>query len=182
NFYICVLQKLAYMFSKTAHFGIAAGVLNILFFLLQYRQNIHVEANNIYVLIMFFITLGLMILAIVNESKKTEVFSVRTGLKTGIGVILLGGIIFWIYQMIHAHYIETDLIDKLADAMVVDLKLNEDLKPEQVAGKRADFIARFNFNLFASAVVKSLFTGFFVSLITSLVIKSGILKNYNSAA
>lgn len=170
------------MFSKTAHFGIAAGILNILFFLLQYRQNIHVEANNIYVLIMFFVTLVLMILAIYNESKKTEVFSIRTGLKTGIGVILLGGIMFWIYQMIHVHYIETDLIEKLADAMVVDLRLDEEFTAEQIKGKRADFIARFNFNLFSSAVVKSLFTGFFVSLIASLVIKSGILKNPNNAA
>jgi len=170
------------MFTKTAHFGIAAGILNILFFLLQYRQNIHVEANNMYVLIMFFITLALMIIAIVNESKKTEVFSIRTGLQTGIGVILLGGIIFWAYQMIHAHYIETDLIDKLSVAMVEDLKLNEDFTPEEVTQKIADYKSRFNFNLFVSAVVKSLFTGFFVSLITSLVIKSGILKTPNSTA
>ena len=170
------------MFSKTLHFGIAAGILNILFFLLQYRENVHVEANNIYVLIMFFATIVLMVLAIVNESKKTEVFSIRTGLKTGIGVILLGGIIFWVYQMIHAHYIETDLIDKLADAMVEDLKLNDEFKPEEVTNKIAEYKSRFNFNLFASAVLKSLFTGFFVSLVTSLVIKSGILKNPKNAA
>lgn len=170
------------MFSKTVHFGITAGLLNILFFLLQYRQNIHVEANNIYVLIMFFVTLVLMILAIVNESKKTEIFSIRVGLKTGIGVILLGGIMFWVYQMIHAHFIETDLIDKLATAMVDDLKLTEQFSPEEVTTKIAEYKSRFNFNLFASAVVKSLFTGFFVSLITSLVIKSGILKTPNNAA
>ncbi len=165
------------MFSKTSHFGIAAGLLSIFFFLLQYQQNIHVEANNIYVVIMFIITIVLMVLAIVNVSKKSEEFSIRTGLKTGIGVILLGGIIFWVYQMIHAYFIETDLIDKLALAMVEDLKLNEQFTPEEVTVKIAEYKSRFKFNLFASAVLKSLFTGFFVSLITSLVIKSRIFTN-----
>ncbi|WP_046759055.1 DUF4199 domain-containing protein [Kordia jejudonensis] len=160
------------MFSKTSHFGIAAGLLNIFFFLLQYNQNIHIEANNIYVVIMFIVTIVLMILAIVNVSKKSEEFSIREGLKTGIGVILLGGIIFWVYQMIHAYFIETDLIDKLALAMVDDLKLNEQFSPEQVTQKITEYKSRFKFNLFSSAVLKSLFTGFFVSLITSLVIKA----------
>lgn len=165
------------MFSKTSHFGIALGLLNIFFFLLQYQQNIHIKANNIYVVIMFVTTLVFMTLAIINVSKKEEEFSIRKGLQTGIGVILFGGIMFWLYQMIHAYFIETDLIDKLALAMVDDLKLNEQFSKEEVIVKIAEYKSRFKFNLFASAVLKSLFTGFFVSLIVSLVIKSKIFTN-----
>lgn len=169
------------MFSKTSHFAITAGILNIVFFLLQYRENIHIKANNIYVVFMFVATVVLMVLAIVNVSKKPEPFSIRTGLKTGIGVILLGGIMFWVYQMIHAYFIETDLIDKLAAAMVEDLGLRKDFSEEEVLVKIGEYKSRFKFNLFSSAVLKSLFTGFFVSLITSLVIKSGILTNPKKA-
>lgn len=162
------------MFSKTSHFGIALGILNILFFLLQYQQNIHTDPLNVYVIIMFPISIIFIILAILKASKesKEELFSIRKGLQTGIGVILLGGLIFWVYQIFHANFIEPDFIDKLAAAAPKNLKLNDQFTPEQITEKLASFKENYKFNLFSDIILKSLFTGFFVSLITSLVINA----------
>ncbi|WP_046744799.1 DUF4199 domain-containing protein [Kordia zhangzhouensis] len=162
------------MFSKTAHFGIALGILNIVFFLLQYQQNIHTDSKNIFAIVMLPITAIMIILSIVIASKKStgELFSIRKGLQTGIGVILIGGIMFWIYQIIHANFIEPSYIGNLAEVAQKDLKLDSQFKPEEVAEKVAFFKENYKFSLFIDIVLKSLFTGFFVSLITSLVINA----------
>ncbi|WP_420574022.1 DUF4199 domain-containing protein [Kordia sp.] len=162
------------MFSKTSHYGIALGILNILFFLVQYQKNIHTDSKNIFAILMLPITAIFIVLAIVKASKdyKEELFSIRKGLQTGIGVILIGGILFWLYQIIHANFIEPDYINKLATVAQEDLKLDTQFKPEEVAEKVAFFKANYKFSLFIDIVLKSLFTGFFVSLITSLVINA----------
>jgi glucan phosphoethanolaminetransferase (alkaline phosphatase superfamily) len=162
------------MFSKTSHYGIALGILNILFFLLQYQQNVHTDPLNVYVILMLPISVIFIILAIVKASKdyEGELFSIRKGLQTGIGVILLGGFIIWGYQIFHANFIEPDFIDKLAAAAPENLKLNEQFSPEEIIKKLALFKENYKFNLFSDVVLKSLFTGFFVSLITSLVINA----------
>ena len=162
------------MFSKTSHFGIALGILNILFFLLQYQQNVHTDSTNIYAILLLPISVAFIVIAIVKASKnyEGELFSIRKGLQTGIGVILLGGIIFWLYQIFHANFIEPDLVDKLAIAAQEDLKLDSQFTAEQVAEKIAFLKENYKFNWFIDIVLKSLFTGFFVSLITSLVINA----------
>ncbi|WP_430409029.1 DUF4199 domain-containing protein [Kordia sp.] len=164
------------MFSKTSHFGIALGILNIIFFLAQYQQNIHTKPLNIYVILMMLISVIFIILAIVKASKdhEGELFSIRKGLQTGIGVILLGGLIIWVYQIFHANYIEPDFIDKLAAAAPENLQLDKQFSPEEITEKVALFKENYKFSLFSDVILKSLFTGFFVSLITSLVIKSKI--------
>ncbi|QHI38896.1 hypothetical protein IMCC3317_42960 [Kordia antarctica] len=162
------------MFSKTSHFGIALGILNILFFILQYQQNIHTDSKNIYAILMLPITVVFIILAILKANKdwEGELFSIRKGLQTGIGVILVGGLILWVYQIIHANFIEPEFINRLAAVAQEDLKLDEQFTPDQVAEKIAFFKANYKFSLFIDIVLKSLFTGFFVSLITSLVINA----------
>ena len=162
------------MFSKTSHYGIALGILNILFFLVQYQQNIHLEANNIYAILMLPISVIFIVLAILKANKdwEGELFSIRKGLQTGIGVILLGGIIFWLYQIFHANFIEPDLIDKLAIAAREDLQLDSQFTPNEVDEKITFLKENYKFQWFSENVLKSLFTGFFVSLITSLVINA----------
>jgi glucan phosphoethanolaminetransferase (alkaline phosphatase superfamily) len=162
------------MFSKTSHYGIALGIINIIFFLVQYQQNIHTDPFNIYLIIMMLISIAFIILAILKANKdwEGELFSIRKGLQTGIGVILISGIMIWVYLIFHANFIEPDFIDKLAAAAPENLKLNDQFTPEQVTEKLASFKENYKFNLFSDNVLKSLFTGFFVSLITSLVINA----------
>ena len=128
----------------------------------------------IYAILLLPISVAFIVIAIVKASKnyEGELFSIRKGLQTGIGVILLGGIIFWLYQIFHANFIEPDLVDKLAIAAQEDLKLDSQFTAEQVAEKIAFLKENYKFNWFIDIVLKSLFTGFFVSLITSLVINA----------
>lgn len=162
------------MFSKTSHFGITLGIILIASFVLQYQQNIHIVANNTYAILMLPVSVAFIIFSIVKVSKGSneEGFSIRKGLQTGIGVILISGIIFWLYQVIHATFIEPDYIDKFASVAQKDLQLNEQFTPEQVQEKIKLLKENYKFAFFMEAVIKSLFTGFFVSLITSLVIKA----------
>ena len=99
-------------------------------------------------------------------------FSIRKGLQTGIGVILLGGIIFWLYQIVHANFIEPDYVEKLATVAQKDLQLDAQFSSEEVTEKITFYKENYKFNWFSEIVLKSLFTGFFVSLITSLVINA----------
>lgn len=162
------------MFSKTSHFGIALGILNILFFLLQYQQNIHTDSKNIFAILMLPISVIFIVVAIlrVNKDYEGELFSIRKGLQTGIGVILLGGIIFWLYQIVHANFIEPDYVEKLATVAQKDLQLDAQFSSEEVTEKITFYKENYKFNWFSEIVLKSLFTGFFVSLITSLVINA----------
>ena len=162
------------MFSKTAHFGIALGILNILFFIIQYQQNIHTDSKNVLAITMVPISVIFIIIAIVrvNKNHEGELFSIRKGLQTGIGVILLGGIIFWLYQIVHANFIEPDYVEKLVTVAKKDLQLDSQFSPEEVTEKMAFYKEDYKFNWFIEIVLKSLFTGFFVSLITSLVINA----------
>lgn len=120
------------------------------------------------------VTIIMIVISIIKVSndKNSEVFSIRKGLQTGIGVVLISGIMFWAYQIIHANFIEPDYIEKLAAVAAEDLKLNEQFTPEEVQEKLALYKEHYKSSLFFENVIKSLFTGFFVSLITSLVIKA----------
>jgi hypothetical protein len=162
------------MFSKTSHFGIALGILNILSFMLQYQRDIHTNSQNIFAVVMLPITAIFIVMAIVKASKDTkgELFSIRKGLQTGIGVILIGGIMFWLYQIIHVNFFEAEYVNKLAEVAREDLQLDSQFTEKEVVEKIEFFKSNYKFSLFIDIVLKSLFTGFFVSLITALVINA----------
>ena len=170
-----------FMFSKTAHFGIALGIILIVSFILQYTLNVHTDPQNVYSLAMFPIMAIFIILAIVKVSRNGEPFSIREGLKTGIGVILLGSLMLWIYIIIHASYIETDFVDKLAVVAEQDLRKNSDFTDEKIKESITFLKDNFKFAIFIENVFKSLLSGFFFSLLTSLAIKSKIFTNPNNA-
>ncbi|MEM6717855.1 MAG: DUF4199 domain-containing protein [Bacteroidota bacterium] len=165
------------MFSKTSHFGIALGVILILSFMLQYKLNVHTNPENIYSLIMFPIMGLFMILAIINTSRTVDPFSIREGLKTGIGVILLGSLMLWIYIILHASYIEPDFVDQLAMVAEEDLRKNSDFTEEKIQESIKFLKDNFKFAIFIENVFKSLLSGFFFSLLASLAIKSKIFAN-----
>lgn len=165
------------MFSKTSHFGIALGIVLIASFVLQYILNVHTDPKNIYSLAMFPVMALFMIIAIVKISRSSEDFTIREGLKTGIGVILLGSIMLWLYMIVHATYIEPDFVDKLAVVAEADLKANSDFSDEKIQESIKFLKTNFKFSIFIENVFKSLLSGFFFSLIASLVIKSKILSN-----
>lgn len=165
------------MFSKTSHFGIALGIVLIASFILQYTLNVHTDPTNGYSLSMFLVMALSMILAIIKLNQNSKEFSIREGLKTGIGVILLGTLMLWIYIIIHTTYIEPDFIDKLAIAAESDLKVNSDFSDEQIQQKLTTLKTNFKFQIFIENVFKGLLIGFVISLVTSLVIKSKILSN-----
>ena len=165
------------MFSKTSHFGIALGIVLVSSFILQYTLNVHTDPTNVYSLSMFFVMALFMILAIVKLNRNDKEFSIREGLKTGIGVILLGTLMLWIYIIIHATYIEPDFINKLAAAAENDLRVNSDFSEEEIQLKLTSLKTNFKFHIFIENVFKGLLIGFVISLVTSLVIKSKILSN-----
>ncbi|MFK7748265.1 MAG: DUF4199 domain-containing protein [Kordia sp.] len=165
------------MFSKTSHFGIALGFVLITSFVLQYKLNVHTDPKNVYSLAMFPVMAVFMIVAIIKVSRKEEPFSIREGLKTGIGVILLGSLMLWIYMIVHASYIETDFVDKLAVVAKNDLKENSDFTDEKIQESIKFLKSNYKFSIFIENVFKSLLSGFFFSLLASLAIKSKIFTN-----
>ncbi|MGH1384171.1 DUF4199 domain-containing protein [Kordia sp.] len=165
------------MFSKTSHFGIALGIVLIASFVLQYKLNVHTDPKNIYSLSMFPVMAVFMIVAIIKVSRNGEPFSIREGLKTGIGVILLGSLMLWIYMIVHASYIETDFVDKLALVAEEDLKKTSDFSDEKIQESIKFLKSNYKFSIFIENVFKSLLSGFFFSLLASLAIKSKIFTN-----
>ncbi len=115
-----------------------------------------------------------MIVAIIKVSRNGEPFSIREGLKTGIGVILLGSLMLWIYMIVHASYIETDFVDKLALVAEEDLKKTSDFSDEKIQESIKFLKSNYKFSIFIENVFKSLLSGFFFSLLASLAIKSKI--------
>jgi len=163
------------MFKKTITYSLGLGIVISGLFIIQYLQNIHTENNLSYGVISLLFIITFIFLGIKNNASKG--FQIKDGLKTGIAIAVISGIIYWIYQFMHATFVEPDFANK-----ILEIKSTEYLKSfpkttaEELATMRKDFLEGFHFNNFVGILVPSLFTGFVTAMVSSAILKYQIQK------
>jgi len=163
------------MFKKTITYSLGLGIIISGLFIIQYLQNIHTENNFTYGLISLAFIILFIFIGIKNNA--TENFQLKDGLKTGIAIAVISGLIYWVYQFIHASFIEPDFANK-----ILEIKASEHLSnfpktsPDDITKMKQDFLENFHFNNFVGVMIPSLFTGFVTAMISSAILKYSIYK------
>jgi len=164
------------MFKKTITYSLALGIITSGIFILQFINNVHTDPPTVYGIVSLLSIVILIFLGIKNNI--TEKFQIKDGLKTGIAIAVISGIIYWIYQVIHVKFIEPELIYKIQD---IKFKQYVEFFPETSAEKlttlKDEFLEGYHFNNFVGIMLPSLFTGFITAMISSAILKYRIQNN-----
>ena len=164
------------MFKKTITYSLALGIITSGIFILQFINNVHTDPPTIYGIVSLLSIIVLIFLGIKNNA--TEKFKIKDGLKTGIAIAVISGIIYWIYQVIHVKFIEPELIYKIQDIKFKQyIEFFPKTSAEKLATLKGEFLEGYHFNNFVGIMLPSLFTGFITAMISSAILKYRIQKN-----
>ena len=155
------------------NYGIYLGVLTIASLIILYVLNI--ESHWIASVLSTVITIIIFFYGI-SEYKKlnSNVLSIKDGLKTGMGMALVGGIISAIYAAIHYGFVMPEFLEgKKEEAIDTMMAQSQNLKGDELntALKIID-VTTSEFFICTMMLLGSLFFGFLVSLIISAILKN----------
>lgn len=159
--------------SIALNYGLILGIGLILLSVIIYAMGMAYEQDWKTGLISFVITITVIVLGIKKYKEANNGFlSLGQGLKTGMGVALIGAIISIIYTLIFMNIIEPDYLEKSLEIGRQKMLENPNLSEEQIE-QGLEMQRKFSSPAIIAAVglVWSLFLGFIVSLIGSLVMQ-----------
>ncbi len=163
------------MLKKTITYSLALGIITTGVFILQYFNDVHINPPKIYGIVSLLSIIIIIFLGIKNNANKN--FQIKDGLKTGIAISVIGGIIFWVYQVLHVKFIEPEFIYKIQELKFKQyLEFFPETTPEKLNTLKQEFLEGYNFNNFVGIMLPSLFTGFVTSMISSAILKYRIQK------
>lgn len=165
------------------NYGLILGFLSIIFSVFRYAIGKHLEQDWTVSFISFafmfaVIGYGIYLFKQANEGYLT----IGEGLKIGVGIALIGGIISVIYTLIFVTYIEPDFANQLIILQQEQiLEKYPDFTDEQLEAA-SNMTKKFSspFAMGAFAIIGSLFFGLIVSLIVSLFMKKNKENPYSN--
>ncbi|WP_178988942.1 DUF4199 domain-containing protein [Winogradskyella schleiferi] len=155
------------------NYGLYSGLLTIAGLVILYVLNI--ESHWIISVISTMATIAIFYFGI-NAYKKMNgnILSIRDGLKTGMGIALVGGLISAVYAAIHYTLIIPEfLLGKKEEAIADMMSQNPNMEGDslEMAMKMID-ITTSEFFIATMMLLGSLFFGFIVALIISAILKN----------
>ena len=155
------------------NYGLYLGLLTVASLVILYVLNI--ESHWIASLLSTIITIAIYYYGISSYKKlNSNILSIREGLKAGMGMSLIGGLISAIYAAIHYSIIMPEfLTGKREEAITEMMEQNPNMAGEslETAMKILD-ITTSEFFIATMMLLGSLFFGFIVSLIISAILKN----------
>ncbi|WP_224483290.1 DUF4199 domain-containing protein [Robertkochia aurantiaca] len=154
------------------NYGMLLGLISIVFFLILYFMDLHYQGGIPVLVVSLVIQLGVILAALrAFKTANGGYMSLAEGLKIGVGLCLIGGIIGIIFSQILANVIDPDMMQKqleIARADMADRGLNQ----EQIEAQM-EMAKKFQkpWIQAAFALIGSLFFGFILTLIPALVMK-----------
>jgi hypothetical protein len=170
------------MLSTTNKLGILLGVFMSAIFFIQYLLGVHLDNQSTEYKVTSWISFAVISFVIFYGIKSfynnNDNFEIVHGLKTGIAIALISGLIYWLFQTIHLNFIEPDFKDKMAAIKLSDYKaFFPKATPKEIDVTQKNFYEYFHLNHFAGLIIPSILIGFAVSMISSFILKS---KSKNS--
>tara|TARA_A200000113_G_scaffold122902_1_gene110486 strand:+ start:3079 stop:3603 length:525 start_codon:yes stop_codon:yes gene_type:complete len=161
--------------AKTALiFGVLLGAINIIYGLMLFSLEMHIQKNTTSNVIGYVIFISLIIWGIVDyRNKNRGSLKLSDALKTGLGISLISSIVLAIYLVIFIKFIDPDFIEEtLKISRQTILQEQPEISEEnvnQMIEMQKKFVGPFMISSFM--IIFNLFFGFIISLIGGLLLK-----------
>lgn len=156
------------------NYGLLLGIVSVVFGVILYVTDGYMDQNWVHSLIGFIILIGGIVFGIkAYKTANGGFLTLGEGLKVGIGIALIGGLISVIWTLLLMQVIEPDMMEKMAE--ISREKMQEqypDFTQEQL-DQSAAMAEKFSspFIISAFSLLFNLFFGFIFSLVASLVMQ-----------
>lgn len=156
------------------NYGVLLGVISVLFNVILYVMNMHVQPHWSVSLIGFILFVVIIVLALKAFKKENGGFmKLVEALKIGLGIALISAIIGVIYTYVLINFLDPTYLDQLMsaqqDAMI---EQNPNMTQEQI-DQAMEFSKKFSGTgvIITFQLIAGLFFGFIISLISGLALK-----------
>ncbi len=129
--------------------------------------------NDWYKSVISIVIMAVIIFMGIKEYRKSNdgLLSLGQGLKTGVGIALIGAVISVIYMIIFVMFIEPGFIDQIIELQKQEFLDNPNMTDEMIEKMNENTKKYFWHFTLGMILIGSLFLGFVISLISSLVMK-----------
>ena len=155
------------------NYGIYLGLASILVGVIRYAIGMQYEQDMAFGILSFALMIVIVVLGIKKYKEVNGGFmSLGQGIKTGIGITLIGAVIGILYFIIFMNYIEPDFMatkmEMARETMLENPKFTEEMVDQQIEMQK-----KFSTPLMIAAfgLLWNLFVGFVVSLISSAIMQ-----------
>ncbi|UGU15563.1 DUF4199 domain-containing protein [Sinomicrobium kalidii] len=159
-------------------YGLILGAISVVLGIILYSMDMHYQGGMSVLIVSIVIMLGCIIFGLVQFKKANNGYmSFAQGMKVGVGICLVGGIISMLYQLLLANVIDPDMASKqieLARAQMQDKGMNQEQIDAQL-----EMAKKFSSPLIQAAfgLIGSIFFGFVLSLIPVMALKKNNPEN-----
>lgn len=153
-------------------YGLILGFVGILQSVAYYAMN-NTYGNQWYKTVISLVIMAVVIFLGIKECKKNNngFLSLGQGLKTGIGIALVGAIISVIYTVLFAKFIEPNFVENIVEMQRQQFLENPKMTDEMIDTMSENTRKYFYPVTIGVILISSLFFGFVISLITSLIMQ-----------
>jgi len=154
------------------NYGLILGFAGILQGLIFYAMGKTYD-NDWYKSVISIVIMAVIIFLGIKEYRKNNdgLLSLGQGIKTGLGIVLIGAVISVIYTLIFANFIEPGFIDHIVELQKQQFLENPNMTDEMIETMSENTRKYFWPFTIGMIFIFSLFLGFIVSLISSLIMK-----------
>ena len=160
------------------NYGLYYGVISVILSLIMYATGNHLEQNMIGMLLGFVIMIAFIVLATKKFKDDNQGFlSWGQGVKTGMGVVLIGIIISGIYTYLFANFIEPDFKNQIIEKSIVQWQ-DAGMTSDQIEISTKMTEDYFYLSLYGGMIIGGLVLGFIFSAITAAIMKKSEEETY----
>ena len=155
------------------NYGLILGFVSILYHVILFAMGKHLEGGAVVMLISIAITAVFIVLGLKKYKEANNgLLSLGQGLKTGIAIAMISVVIYIIYTMIFMYVISPESVEHGMEIARQKLMENPNMSEEQIE-QALEMQKKFSGPAFLIPImlIMSLFIGFVISLIASLIMK-----------
>ena len=154
-------------------YGLLLGGVGIVFALMLYSLDMHYQGGIMVMVVSILITLAAIVIGLLQFRKANNgLMTFGQGLKLGVGICLIVGIIGILFNQVMANVIDPEMINKAMDYQKAQLLETTKMTPSQV-DERMEMGKKFSTPTMqiAFGLLYVVVSGFLFSLIPALVLK-----------
>jgi len=154
-------------------YGVLLGLISVAFGLMLYSVDLHFKGGMAVGLVSMALTLIAIVVGMYQFKKANQTFMTFVqGLKVGVGIALIGGVIGILFNLLMANVIDPDMMTKALEFQRSELLANTKLTPEQIESQ-LEYGKKFSSPSMqvAFGLLFSIVLGFVFSLIPALAMK-----------
>ncbi|MDH5414589.1 MAG: DUF4199 domain-containing protein [Flavobacteriaceae bacterium] len=154
------------------NYGLYLGLALILLGVILYAMGKTYD-RDWYTQVLSIIITGTFIYLGIKEFKKSNngILSLSQGLKTGVGIALISAVIYVLYTVIFVQFIEPDFIENITEMQKQQFLENPNMTDEMIEQMGENTRKYFWAFTIGGILIFSIFIGFVISLIASLIMK-----------